>query len=192
MNNQNHKENKFKLFLKNHKIALIVWASVITLVALISVAIGYRISSSFIADKNGDKDFSVVTITDEEIRSSGSNYDAFGATQFREGERSDVNDFLIEDVDYDKTTYKALSVSGILIANATKTDADSLTLKITSTVVSGNAEIFVFIDSELYSEVSINDTVELSLSGIAGKTVYVKAACESAEMSINVERNIYR
>lgn len=190
MNGDKNSKNKLILFLKNHKAALIVAASVFTFVILVTIGIGYRISSMFIADKNGDDDFSVVTFSTEDIKNSDGDYNAFGASQFQDGERSGVDDFMIEDADYDHTKYKALSVSGILIANATKTDADDLTLKITSTVVSGNTEIFVFVDDELFSEVSINDTVELSLRGISGKTVCVKAACESADMSIEVERTI--
>ena len=67
-----------------------------------------------------------------------------------------------------------------------------MSLRITSTVESGNAEIYVFVDNTLHSKVNINETVELFLEDISNKTVYVKAACESAKISIEVEREIIR
>lgn len=65
-----------------------------------------------------------------------------------------------------------------------------MSLRITSTVESGNAEIYVFVDNTLHSKVNINETVELFLEDILDKTVYVKVACESAKISIEVEREI--
>ena len=190
MDNQIVKENKFKRFLKNHKVALIVWASVLTLVSLVGGRAVYLITSSIILDKNGPEDYSVVTFSDEDIKNAvESNYGGFGNGQFHDGNSSDFSGSLV-DVDYDMTRYTSLSMNGIIILNATKTEADSMKLHITSTVESGNTEIYVFINDELYKEVDINSTEELSLSGISGKTVYVKAACESAKMSIEVERKI--
>lgn len=191
MNNGFVKESKFKRFIKNHKVALIVWGSVLTIVALLIFKFVCDITSSIIPDKNGSEDFSVVTFTDEEIMNTVSgNYGGIGNGQFHDGEKSDITDFMIEDVDYDMTRYTSLSMNGILIVNATKTDSDSMKLRIESTVESGNTEIFVFIDDELFQQVDINCTEELSLSGISGKTVYVKAACESARMTIEVKREI--
>ena len=191
MNNEIVKESKFKGFVKKHKVAIIICGAVTAVVGLLAFKLVYDITSSIIPDKNGDEDFSVVTFTDEEIKNTVySNYGGIGNGQFHDGERSDIDDFLLEDVDYDMTKYMSISMNGILIVNATKTQADSMNLSITSTVESGNTEIFVFVDNELYEEVEINSTADLLLNGIAGKTVYVKAACENANMDIEVNREI--
>lgn len=190
MTNEIAKENKFKRFIKKHKVALIVWASVLILVGLIGGRFVYLMTSSIIPDKNGTKDFSVVTFSNEDIKNAvESNYGGFGNGQFYDGNSTDISGSL-SDVDYDMTRYTSLSMNGILIANATKTQSENMSLIITSTVESGNTQIFVFIDDELYKEVGINGTEELSLNGISEKTVYVKAACESAKMSIEVKRTI--
>lgn len=191
MNNEIKKENKFKKFLKKHKVALIVWGSVLTGIVLFFGFPMYNMVSAIIFDKNGPEDFSVVTFTEEDIKNAvESDYGAIGNGQFNDGEHSDVEDFWLEDVDYDMTRYTSFSMNGILIVNATKTQSDNMTLTVTSTVESGNTQLFVFIDDTLYSEVDINSRETLSLSGISGKTVYVKAACENANMTIQVERNI--
>lgn len=197
MNTTPTSESNGKRFFKKYKIAFIItpialWTLFVTVFAVSRILSGLiGVSSERIKDKNGPDDFSVVVITDEEIEKAVcSNHTPFAFGESTEGETSEITDKLLKDVDYDKTRFSAQSVSGIYIANATKTKSDAVELKISSTVESGNAEIFVFIDDELYSEIKINNTVELYLSGISGKTVYVKAACEDAKLSIEVERNI--
>lgn len=188
---------KQKAFLSKYKkiliaIPFVLWALGVT------VFVGYRIVDNFMAnadkkieDTNGPDDFSIVSIKDEEIADTNySNSSAFLVSSFTEGSRSDVSDKRIEEVDYDKTRYTSGSLSGIYVANVTKTNSNSMSLRITSTVESGNAEIYVFIDNTLHSKVNINETVELFLEDISNKTVYVKAACESAKISIEVEREI--
>lgn len=173
-------------------ISLVLWALGVTAFAC------YRIVDNFIAntdkkieDTNGPDDFSVVTITDEEIaKTDYSDYSAFLFGSSTEGSPSGVSDENLKKVDYDKTRYTSSSLSGIYVANATKTESNAMSLKITSTVESGNAEIYVFIDNKLHSKVNINETVELFLEDISDKTVYVKVACESAKMVIEVEREI--
>ena len=194
MNNEVKKENKFKKFLKRHKVALIVSGVVITAlfpILFVSFRFIHIYNTGFIDDINGPDDFSVATITDEEIQNTvRGSYTSFVSGKNTDGKQSDIKDKWLEDIDYDQTSYQSQSISGIYIANATKTNSDNMKLTITSTVESGNTEIFVFIDDELYSEVNINSRETLSLSGISGKTVYVKAACENANMTIQVERNI--
>lgn len=192
----NTKSKAFFLKYKNILIAIpfVLWALGVT------VFVGYRILDNFkanadkkIEDTNGPDDFSIISIKDEEIADTNySNSSAFLVSSFTEGSRSDVSDKRIEEVDYDKTRYTSGSLSGIYVANVTKTNSNSMSLRITSTVESGNAEIYVFIGNTLHSKVNINETVELFLEDISNKTVYVKAACESAKISIEVEREIIR
>ena len=174
MNNEVKKENKFKKFLKRHKVALIVSGVVITAlfpILFVSFRFIHIYNTGFIDDINGPDDFSVATITDEEIQNTvRGSYTSFVSGKNTDGKQSDIKDKWLEDIDYDQTSYQSQSISGIYIANATKTNSDNMKLTITSTVESGNTEIFVFIDDELYSEVNINSRETLSLSGISGKT----------------------
>ncbi len=196
-NSQSTAMDKFKLFVKRHKIALIIvphiiFAIVVTVFACYRIIYSFMISNEkTIEDSNGPDDFSVVSITDEEIANAlYSKNTAFAFGLEVEGSSSDIADKSLKGVDYDKTRYSAHSISGIFIANATKTDDDSMKLCITNTVESGNMEVFVFIDNKLYREVNINEKTEMLLEGISGKTVYVKVACESAKMTVEVQREI--
>ena len=188
-------ENNVKeSFFKRHKIAFIIILSLIPLILItcfVAFRLIYLLTTGKIEDTNGPDDYSVVTITEEEIKNAvRSDYRSFVSGQSSDGEHSDVEDRALEDVDYDSTGYVANSLNGILIANATKTDKDKVSLEITSEVYAGNAQIFVFIDDELYGVIEINKTRRVVLTDVAGKTVYVKVACEDAQISIDVERKI--
>lgn len=183
-----------KSFFKKHMVALIIILAVTPIICIfgfVGFRMVYLLNSGTIEDTNGPDDYSVVTITEEEIKNAvHSDYSAFVSGQSSDGEHSDIDDMSLENVDYDTTGYVANSLNGILIANVTKTDKNKLTLEITTEVYAGNAQVFIFIDDELYSEVEINKTRRVVLTDVAGKTVYVKAACEDARISIDVERKI--
>lgn len=190
MNEMKPKES----FFKRHKVACIIILALIPVICItgfVTFRLIYLLTSGTIEDTNGPDDYSVVNITEEEIKNAvHSDYNAFVSGQSSDGEHSDIDDMSLENVDYDTTGYVANSLNGILIANVTKTDKNKLTLEITTEVYAGNAQVFIFIDDELYSEVEINKTRRVVLTDVAGKTVYVKAACEDARISIDVERKI--
>lgn len=145
-----------------------------------------------IADTNGATDFSLQTITEQEIVAT-----SFGGTQIywsstHEGNQSDISDAFedrfIKELDYDKIRTKAQEFSGVDDVHATKTNSQSLTLTIKSTVTEGNFAIVIVVDGSFYCSVDINQTKSITLDDIAGKTVLVKIAGESAEYQIEVER----
>ena len=194
---KSNNKDKLKSFIKKHEVVLMIIPAALFVIA-VTVFVCYRLMYSLmvandkkIEDTNGANDYSVVMITDEEIATNiFGDYTAFAFGSSNDGSQSDIEDYRLEDVDYDETVFTARSLSGIYIANVTKTDFDCVSYKITSTVESGNAEIFVFVDDILCREIDINDTTEFLLTDVSGKTVYVKAACEDARISINVEREI--
>jgi hypothetical protein len=180
------------------QIVIIIAAPIIFWMIGVTVFAGHRIIGAIkgnldgkIEDTNGPDDFSVVTITEEELaKTDYSSYSAFFIGFSTEGSQSEVVDKNFIDVDFDKTAYSSSSLSGIYVANVTKTKSNSMSLRITSAVESGNAEIYVFVDNILYERVNINETSEIFLESISDKMIYVKVAGESAKISIDVERKI--
>jgi hypothetical protein len=59
---------------------------------------------------------------------------------------------------------------------------------VSSQLEEGNLEIIIVVDGEYYAHVPINQTSSVALSDIAGKTVLVKMAAESAKVSVVVKR----
>ena len=84
----------------------------------------------------------------------------------------------------------AKSFSGVGNLQVTITEHNVLMLDIESTVTSGNYAIIILIDGELYSEVPINQSTQITLTDIANKTVIVRMAGESAEYRTVVTRSM--
>ncbi len=175
------------------KIALIIISAVLTVTIIIGVLVFHFINTvrnSVIKDKNGNWSYSLVTITDYDIaRATDDDYFSMLSGSKHSGEHSNFDDKSLEDVDYDYTRYSAFSHNGIKIVNATKTDDFKLVLCISSTVTSGNCEIFVYVEDELYQEIAINERVFVTINDVAGKNVYVKVAGESAAVVVEVSRD---
>lgn len=193
MNETVKDKNAIKKPKKGLKIALIIISAVLTMAIITGIFIFLMINSIFggiIKDTNGPDDYSLATITEEEIaKATGSDYSSIITSQSNEGERSNVDDFAVEDVDYDHTSYAAFSFNGIMIAHATNTEDFKLVLNIISTVSSGNCRIYVYVEDKLYQEVEINKDVFVTINDVANKNVYVKVAGEDAKMSIDVYRD---
>lgn len=189
---QEAKSGNFKAFFKKHKVAIIVSGVAIYLI-LVFGFVGFRIlyayKTDIIKDTNGQSDYTLNTITVQEIADAKfNNYTSFFSGSSSEGEDSEINDIRLEEADYDTTVFKAKSLNGVLIANAVKTDSPKVNFKITSTLKSGNLAISVYVVDSFYCDVAVNSTEEISVENISGKTVYVKVAGEQADMSIEVLR----
>ena len=185
----NNYANNYK---KRTMLIFVISVSVFTIVVLsFLISLIFRAKNSIIEDTNGISDFSLNTITENEIKETKfSNFSSFLSGHSDEGKHSDVDDFRLDEADYDYTYNSAKSFSGIMIANVTKTDKENLTLEIKSAVESGNFSVYVYIEDELYCDVNINSTETVNMSGISNKTVYVKVAGEDAKMKIDVTRII--
>lgn len=178
------------------KVKIITWiiSGVITFTALIVVlvlAISNHIGSSHIEDINGTEDSSLAVITREDFITVNNHYKATLTSGSQTGEQTNVSGRL-EDCDYTRCSLSAKKTSGIHTLQATQTDANSITLHIESTLSSGNMEIIVVIDGEYDQHIPVNSKQSIVLEDVAEKLVLVKAAAESAEMNIVVEREIIR
>lgn len=140
-----------------------------------------------IPDVNGDSDFSLNTLTEEDILAEWYDYTMYAFGSSGEGNSTDV-DGDWEDEDYDLRSMTAQSFSGVTVLQSTKTDRETLTLDITSTVESGNFRILITVDGAYYCDVDINQTVRVVLDDIQNKTVLVKIAGESAEFDAEAKR----
>lgn len=185
---------KLQMFSKNKKIWKALLVFVIPLIVAV-IFVSVKISSGVknhkemtIADTNGAEDFSLNTLTQEDILKEANDYTMWKVGSSREGESSGIDDYRLEKVDRDKVHQYADSFSGVTVVHATKCNADTLTLHIESKVESGNFLVFVLVDGVLYEEIAPNTNKEISLADVNGKTVTVKIAGESADFDITVSR----
>ena len=141
---------------------------------------------SFI-DTNGEADYSLATLTLEDILDEWYGYTMFASGSYGEGDGTNV-DHEWEDEDRDSRSIHAKSFSGVTVLQATKTDCATLTLDVTSTVESGNFRIVITVDGAYYCDVEINKTTQVVLNDIQNKTVLIKLAGESAKFRAEVSR----
>jgi hypothetical protein len=145
-------------------------------------------TSSDIEDTNGD-DTSLAVLTLDDLLSQKNQYSAFGMGHKIEGEQTRVNNKL-EDVDYDTCSFSFKKISGTKTLHATKVNADTVTLHITSELASGNAEIVILVDGEYYDHAPVGQEQTFVLENASGKLVTVRLGAESAEVSVSVSRTI--
>ena len=177
----------------NHlpKVAILIVGIILLCVTVIGIAmvVTRLLSPSIdIEDINGD-DTSLAVLTLDELLSTKDHCAVFGMKYKTDGNQSMVGKDL-EEVDYDTCSYRFKKISGRMTLQATKVDSDTLTLDVSSTLLSGNAEIIVLVDGEYYTHAEVGQEQELVLDQVAGKLVVVKLGAESAEISVSVSRTI--
>lgn len=143
---------------------------------------------SSIADTNGELDFSLNTLTQEDILSERYGYTMFGSGTRSEGSRTNVG-YEWGDEDRDFRSMSAKSFSGVTVLQATQTDSENLILDITGKVDSGNFRMVITVDGIYYDDIEINQTVHIELNNIQNKLVLIKIAGESASFHAEVSRS---
>lgn len=139
-----------------------------------------------IPDQNGDKDTALAVLTREDII-NGKNCAMLNHSMTGTGSRSNAQSSYA-DVDYTAVYHQYGKLSGVQTAHATKTSGQRVTLTVTTTLESGNMEVAILIDGEYYCCVPLNQTVQITLDDICGKTVLVRVAGESAKGTVSVTR----
>ena len=174
---------------KDILIVVLICAAVIGFIVwrLLSVVFYHRNNS--LTDLNGATDFSLTTLTLENILDEWYGYTMFASGSYGEGNSTNV-DHEWEDEDRDSRSMHAQSFSGVTVLQATKTDRETLTMDITSTVESGNFRIVITVDSAYYCDVEINETTQVVLKDVQNKTVLIKLAGESAKFRAEVSRTV--
>lgn len=142
-----------------------------------------------IEDTNGINNTNLTMITIDEILSSSDEYSAKIVTFSNSGEQTNVTGRL-KGVDYDRCSFSSKKISGVKTLQATKSNSESMTLEIQSNLTAGNMAIIIMIDGNYHSHVKLNQTDTIVLDDIAGKTVLIKLAAESAQVEVLVSRSI--
>ena len=169
-------------------IALAVSIPVAVIVAiLIAVIISLTSKSDFI-DTNGPENFALTEITRDDILSKDNNYRSSVVTEKHSGHHTNIIGTRLRDCDYDHISKSFGKIHGVVILQATKISGNALTLNISSSVESGNAEIVIIIDGEYYCSADVNQEHSITLQDISNKEVVVKLAGEGAKMNIEVNR----
>ena len=141
-----------------------------------------------ITDINGDTDFSLNTLTQEDILSERYGYTMYASGTRSEGAGTNVG-YEWEDEDRDFRSMSAKSFSGVTVLQATLTDSPKLILDIIGNVDSGNFRMVITVDGVYYDDVEINQTVHLEIDNIQNKLVLIKLAGESASFHAEVSRS---
>lgn len=140
------------------------------------------------ADTNGPDNFTLNTITREDILKSRSSSSAFKSSKKYWGSGTKIRSGIYQEYDYTNVTCSYGKIDGVCVLQATKITGNTLTLNINSVVESGNAEIVILVDGEYYCSVDVNQNQSITLQGVADKIVLVKLAAESAKIKVDVSR----
>jgi len=146
-------------------------------------------NNSHIEDRNGSEQTNLAEIKREDILTSDDDFTAFSHGESFSGSRTNV-DGELKKYDWQYCSFKSNKISGVKTLQATKTDSQTITLDFSSQLEKGNLEIVIIIDGKYYTNAFINESYSITLTDIAGKTVIVKLAAESASVNVSVSRKL--
>ncbi len=169
-------------------IALCIAVPVAVIAAILIPIIILLTSESDFVDTNGPENFALTEIKPEDILSKDYSYRAFTGFAKSSGKHTNITETKHRDVDYDYISRSFGKIYGVIVLQATKIQGDSLTLNISSSIESGNAEIVIIVDGEYYCSVDVNQDQSITLKNISNKEVVVKLAGEEAKIKIDVTR----
>ena len=169
-------------------IALCISIPIAVIVAILIAVVILLTSESDFVDTNGPENFALTEITREDILSKDNRYTSFVSSASHSGRHTNIIGTRLRDCDYDHISRSFGKVNGVVILQATQISGNTLTLNISSSVESGNAEIVIIVDGEYYCSVDVNQDQSITLQGITNKEVVVKLAGEGAKMKIDVTR----
>ena len=120
-------------------------------------------------DTNGDEDFTLQTLTEQDILDGGSS-----------------SEFLSSNVTVNgKITYKAKKLSGVKVLYEKKLKGETFEISLSSTVSKGNARLVLASEDEILHEFALNEANQsFTLENFSGR-VYLRLAGESAEYSVS-------
>ena len=85
-------------------------------------------------------------------------------------------------------SFSCEKISGVKILQATKTQSNELPLSINSKLKAGNMEVIIIVDNQHYESIAANEVKTIDLKDVAGKSVVVIMAAESANVDVSVTR----
>lgn len=156
-------------------IGFVIVAVVLTAIVLSTMISSLSKGMQHIPDTNGVENTNVTTYTQEQLVSAPDRSRSYMSGSNNVGDRS---------------VFHAKKVSGINTMQTTKMETDTLILNVDAILNSGNMEVVIVIDGAYYAHVPLNTPQKIVLEDVAGKTVTVRFAAESADMSLSVVREI--
>ena len=105
------------------------------------------------------------------------------------GNQTQVNQ-LFDQYDYDTINRSIKKLSGVMILQATQVESGTVTLQVETKLLEGNAELYVVIDGQIYTQLPLNEVNQITLTDVDNKLILVKLAAESANVQISVSRII--
>jgi len=156
-------------------------------IALILAAVIILSPPEFV-DTNGPDNFALTEITRDDILSKDNDYKSSMISGNHSGYHTNIVGTRLRDQDYDAISKSFGKLHGIIILQATKISSNRLTLNISSSVESGNAEIAIIVDGEYYCSVDVNQDRSVTLQSVANKEVLVKLAGEGAKIKVDINR----
>jgi len=156
-------------------IGFAIVAVVLTAIVLATMISSFSNAMEHIPDTNGMENTNVTSYTQEQLVSAPDQRISYMSGSGFGGDRG---------------TFHAKKVSGIETVLTTESENDSLILEIDAQLNSGNMEVVIVVDGAYYAHVPLNMPQKIVLEDVAGKTVTVRFAAESADMSLTVVREI--
>lgn len=146
--------------MKKLRIIALMMLCVLVAISLVACDFGH------IKDTNGDEDFTLETITDEDILAGGTKYVAFGSQNLTVG---DVHSVTVK------------KFSGVWQVAMLELQGGSAAVTMDMTVAKGNCRVVLICNDEIVHDFDINgqDTYTVHTAG----KYYIKLAGESAEIS---------
>lgn len=167
---------------------VIVLALICAVLSIIFTSVFFGEDSPDYVDTNGEDNTSLVHITVDEIISTTGDYVATNAAFYNDGGHTLVPASL-DSTDYDNVVFRCKQINGILTLQTTKVHENTVTLNIDSEIRSGNMEIFILVDGTYFSHIEAGSHQTIELNDVAEKTIVVRMAAESAEVSLTVTRD---
>lgn len=154
-------------------IGVAIVAVVLTAIVFVTMISSLSKGMQHIPDTNGVENTNVTTYTQEQLVSAPDRSRSYLSGSNNVGDRS---------------VFHAKKVSGINTMQTTKMETDTLILNVDAVLNSGNMEVVIVVDGAYYAHVPLNTPQKIVLENVAGKTVAVRFAAESADMSLTVVR----
>lgn len=141
-----------------------------------------------IKDLNGEADFSLASLTDEDICAEKTSYHCVAVRLSSSGSKSYVDKDYLYDVDTVKVS-ATTPFSGVYILQATYGKTDTVRFTVECARTKGNLRL-VLVDenSDIIHDFSVTEGSSYTVNDAKGKEFEIRAAGESAEFAVNVSR----
>ena len=139
-------------------------------------------------DTNGEEDYSLAVLTEEEICAEDNGCYAFIFNVIPSGEKSYTDEDYLHDADEVFVTAGS-PLSGVALLHMTYGTADNITFTVECNRTKGNLRIVLLDENyEIVYDFSVSEASSYTVCNAKGKSFEIRAAGESTEFKINIVR----